>query len=180
MEPTRPWYVLTGGPCAGKTTLIEALGAMGYKTMPEAARAFIEQELAKGRTIEEIRADKVDFQHRLLPMKLEAQKALLEDEVVFFDRGMHDTIAYLAQIGVHDDEKTNAAVAQTHYQKVFVLDRLPLEYDGARTETSEEADEIDGLLFKVYEESGIPTMRVPVMPIEDRIAFIFANIDMTK
>ena len=172
---TPPWYVLTGGPSSGKTTLLGRLEEMGYMPVPETARIFIEQELASGKTLEQIRGDKVKFQHDMLPMKIEAERNLPKDRVVFFDRGMHDTVAYLAHAGVEHSEVVSAAINNTTYRKVFLLKRFPLVADNARTETDEEAEEIERLLFKTYRESGIPTIEVPTMPIEERVQFILEN-----
>jgi len=36
--------IITGGPGAGKTTLMNALGACGYATFPEGPRHLIEQQ----------------------------------------------------------------------------------------------------------------------------------------
>ena len=42
------WYVITGAPCSGKTTLIEQLADKGYRTIPETARLYMENEMAAG------------------------------------------------------------------------------------------------------------------------------------
>ena len=49
------WHVITGGPCSGKTTLVDQLADKGFRTVPETARLYIEKEMARGRTIDEIR-----------------------------------------------------------------------------------------------------------------------------
>ena len=36
------WYVITGPPCSGKTTLIDKLEALGYPVVHEVARWVIE------------------------------------------------------------------------------------------------------------------------------------------
>ncbi len=42
------FYVITGGPGAGKTSLLEALAAAGHACMPEAGRAVIRDQRAIG------------------------------------------------------------------------------------------------------------------------------------
>lgn len=42
------FFVLTGGPGAGKTTLINYLADLGYRCMPEAGRAVIRQQRGCG------------------------------------------------------------------------------------------------------------------------------------
>ena len=44
------WHVITGGPCYGKTTLIQLLAERGFRKVPEMARLYIEEEVARGRT----------------------------------------------------------------------------------------------------------------------------------
>jgi hypothetical protein len=49
------WHVTTGAPSSGKTSLIDQLANKGFRTVPETARVHIEKEMARGRTIDEIR-----------------------------------------------------------------------------------------------------------------------------
>lgn len=42
------FFVLTGGPGSGKTTLIEALRTAGFATLPEAGRGIIRDQMAIG------------------------------------------------------------------------------------------------------------------------------------
>jgi predicted ATPase len=39
------WYVITGAPSSGKTTLLKELEELGYRVIHEVARAFIEMEM---------------------------------------------------------------------------------------------------------------------------------------
>jgi predicted ATPase len=48
LPETDRYFVITGGPGSGKTTLIEALGARGLRHMSEAGRAIIQDQLAIG------------------------------------------------------------------------------------------------------------------------------------
>lgn len=171
-----PWYVITGGPCAGKTTLIKELKKRGYPVVEEAARAYIDQEKAKGKTLEEIRADEVGFQHAIIPMKQAAEEACSQTEVTFFDRGMHDSVAYLAHAGVTNDPILAAVLPHSRYRKVFLPDLLPLVQDGARTETKEEARMIHNDIRTAYETAGMEVVRVPVMSVKKRADFILKRL----
>lgn len=173
---TNPWYVITGGPCSGKTTLINALAAKGYRTVPEAARAVLERGLAAGKTVEEMHADEPAFQRELLQEKLAAEASLPEDEPVFFDRGIPDSIAYFARAGVTDDPALAAAVAGMKYRKAFLLELLPYVNDPARVEPEAEAKKIHEMIAGAYERAGIETVRVPVMTSEERLAFVLSRL----
>lgn len=172
---TPPWYVITGGPCAGKSTVLEELARRGYRTEPEAARVYIEEALARGEQLEDVRRDELAFQRNILRIKVDIEKKLPKGETIFFDRGVHDSIAYYKLCDAGVDEELAEAVAQAHYRKAFLLDMVHFEEDHARTETAEEASQIHNWLERGYTEHGIPVVRVPVMPVEERAALILAN-----
>jgi hypothetical protein len=131
MTTPPPWYVLTGGPCAGKTTLLAELEKRGYKTVPEAARTYIDQERAKGRTLEEIRSDEGAFQHALIPMKVSAEQNASKDDVTFFDRGMHDSLVYFSYAGVsHHPELDEPIPPQGAEFDEFDDEFAPPQYGG--------------------------------------------------
>eukprot|EP01134_Creolimax_fragrantissima_P005344 CFRG5344T1 len=54
------WVVITGAPCSGKSTLLEALRRRGHYTIPEASRIYTNAALKKGLTVQEVRANE-DF-----------------------------------------------------------------------------------------------------------------------
>ena len=55
-KPTN-WYVITGGPCSGKTTTVNMLTAKGYKTTIEHARHYLDTQHRNGKTIEEVKKE---------------------------------------------------------------------------------------------------------------------------
>lgn len=173
---TNPWYVITGGPCAGKTTLIEELSRRGYRTVPEAARLHIETELAKGRTLADIRKDEVAFQETLIDMKVDAEKQLPSGEVIFFDRGIHDSEAYLRICGVEHDPVLETAMQGTAYRKAFLLDLVSYMPDHVRVEDPVLAKRIHELLYESYAAHGVPVVRVPVLPVAERADFVLKNL----
>ena len=179
MQPTPPWYVLTGGPSAGKSTLIAELEKRGYKTIPEAARTVIEREVAVGRDFRSLRRDASAFQKEVLRLKIEWERAASKDETLFLDRGIPDSIAYYRVEGVAEDAELSEACARSKYRRVFLLDFISEENfteDGARSETWEEAQKIDRELERAYRELGHDLLRVPVMPVSERVTFILENL----
>lgn len=176
MTTPPPWYVLTGGPCAGKTTLLAELEKRGYKTVPEAARTYIDQERAKGRTLEKIRSDEGVFQHALIPMKVSAEQNASKDDVTFFDRGMHDSLVYFSYAGVSHHPELDEALTHSHYRKVFILDMLPYEKDDARTENYDTASQIHLDLKTAYQNAGMEVVEVPVMPVSARADFVLSHL----
>ncbi len=132
---TRPWYVVTGGPSSGKTTLLHELKKQGHVTIPEAARVVIDQSLAKGLTLAEIRADEKHFQDIVMKYKVDAEAHLDQTQLTFFDRGLHDTIAYLHANQLNIEDWVQQAVSGALYHKIFWLEPLmTYEQDYARNE----------------------------------------------
>lgn len=176
-EKTNNWYVITGTLSSGKTTVIRKLAERGFRTVPELARVYIDEELAKGKSIEEIRVNELEFQQRILQMKIDVEKTLPKDETVFLDRGIPDSVAYYKLSGLEKDNFLENTVSECSYAKVFLLDMVEYKKDYARTETDEERREIQHLLEAAYTEYGFEVVKVPVMETKDeRVGFILFNI----
>jgi predicted ATPase len=170
------WYVITGGPFAGKTTLIRALEKLGYEVEEESARAYIDEELQKGKTIEVIRGDEALFQQAIFDRKIERHSSLPQDKTIFFDRGLPDSIAYLRANDLKVTSEVETATKHSAYKKVFILDLVGHSIDHARTESKELASRIHTELARAYEELGIPVVRVPVLPVSERVQFVLNNL----
>jgi predicted ATPase len=93
------WYVITGGPSTGKTTILNILKSKGHKVFPEIARIVIDEGIAKGLSVEQIRRDEKKFQMKVLKRKQQIEANHQADKLTFFDRGMHDTLAYMRSYG---------------------------------------------------------------------------------
>ena len=94
------FFVVTGGPGAGKTTLIDALARAGYARSVEAARAIIQDQLA-------IRCgalpwcDPAMFTEMMLSWEMRSYRlACAEAGPVFFDRGVPELAGYLRLVGL--------------------------------------------------------------------------------
>jgi predicted ATPase len=165
------WYVITGAPSSGKTTLLAELEKTGYHVVHEVARTIIESELARGRTLQQIRADKKSFENRILEAKIALEARLAKNEVIFLDRGVPDSIAYFKISGL-DPAIAWAKSRPDHYRKVFLLDRLPFQKDHVRIEESATAAELERALEMGYRELGYAVQRINVMPVADRLKII--------
>jgi predicted ATPase len=70
MKEPNQWYVITGAPCSGKTSVIHELEKRGYHIVTETARAHIEKQLAKGLTLSQIKEDELAFERHILHLKI--------------------------------------------------------------------------------------------------------------
>ena len=170
------WYVITGGPSSGKTTTVSLLKERGYKTTIEHARHYIDTQLVTGKTVEEIRSNQIAFQQGVLEMQVAQEQELSPTDTVFLDRALPDALAYYRFLGLREDEKLRNALQGASYKKVFILDPLPLTNDYARTEDEVAQKKIHQLLTEVYESFSFPVVHVPVLPPDERVDFILANL----
>ncbi len=170
------WNVITGGPCTGKTTVVEVLSAMGYATTIEHARHYIDPHKETGMTVEEIRANKRKFQHGILEMQIEEETKLDPNEMVFLDRALPDALAYYQFLGLDYDDDVLEMSERFCYMTVFILARLPLINDCARLEDVESQIRIHNLIMEVDGSFHCPIVHVPVLPPQERVGFILNHI----
>lgn len=158
----RIWeFVVTGGPCAGKTTglsvLEKTLTNKGFKVIvvAETATELISSGICPWEIENEI------FQSLLISRTLnkeettrKAAEALKKDTVIFYDRGLLDNKAYMSQKMFEKILAENGMTeidAREKYDGVFHLvtaaegaeEFYTLANNEARTETVEQAKELD-------------------------------------
>ena len=169
------WHAIAGAPCSGKTTLIGALADKGYRTVPESGRAYVEGELAKGRTDDEIFGDGTILQRGILALQLRSERRLPVHDLAFLDSASPSCLAYLRVFGLNP----NAILAECfhhRYASVFVLDRFLFQQDGVRFEDDATAGLIDEWLSPDYSALGYRVVRVPVLSVKDRLRFILETL----
>ena len=115
------WYVITGGPCSGKTTTVNMLSEKGYKTTVEYARHYLDTQRQNGRSIEEVTKNQEEFQSGVLDMQLEQEASLNPKEVVFLDRAIPDALAYYRFLNLAPSQKLLRAISNVNYKKIFIL-----------------------------------------------------------
>ena len=97
------WHVLTGAACSGKTTLIDMLSDLGYHTVPEVPRFYIEGELAKGRTLESIFGNVAD-ERAMADMQQRIECGLEPAQITFLDRAIPDFLWFWRLLGLNPNE----------------------------------------------------------------------------
>lgn len=165
------WHVITGAPSCGKTTLIDLLYDKGFQTAPEGARLHLEKEIARGRTVQEIRSNEVALQCGIKDMQLEIERGLSADDLIFLDRAVPDCLAWYRVFGLDPNEFLKECF-QHRYASVFMLDRLPLQLDGLRYKDDALQDFTEDWHTRDYIALGYRIVRVPVLPPEERLGFI--------
>jgi len=169
------WHVITGASCSGKTTLIDLLAGKGFKTAPEVGRQYFEKELAKGRTIEEIRQDRATLTCLVYGLWVKLEAGLPAAEVTFLDRGLPDSLAFYRFAGMNPNEILPDCF-QHRYASVFMLNRLPYQRDGVRAGDDATAAYFESWMSRDYRALGYNVVRVPVLEPEERLAFILDRL----
>ena len=169
------WHVISGAPSSGKTTMIDQLADKGFHIFPEVARQYFERELEKGRTIDEIREDRAALTCEIYTMWVDLVHGLRTDEVIFHDRGIPDGLAFFRIAGM-DPNEILPDCFQHRYVSVFFLDRLPYQQDGIRGGDDASAAYMESWMIRDYHELGYNVIRVPVLPPEERLAFILERL----
>jgi predicted ATPase len=168
--------VITGAPSCGKTTLIEELANQGFQTVPETARLYIEREMAKGQGIHPIRTDAAALQRRIKDLQLRVERGLRVDDVLFLDGAVPGSLAYYRVFGLNPNEFLLECFHH-RYASVFVLDPLPFQPDDERVE---EIAAVQGYLDEWYSRDykalGYDVVRVPVLAVQGRLAFVLERL----
>lgn len=169
------WTVVTGAPCSGKTAVIDELARRGYRVVPEAARAYIEAELEKGRRLDEIKSDPRRFEGHIFRAKRRLEARLPAGERLFLDRALPDSIAYYVLEGLDPAEPRRQSL-RVRYRRIFLFERLTFVTDPARSENALAADRIERLIGAAYRDLGYAVIRVPVMPVPARTEFVLNRL----
>ncbi|HMH21368.1 MAG TPA: AAA family ATPase [Puia sp.] len=173
-----PRYVITGGPGAGKTSLLAALGALRYACSEEASRQLIMEEAAKGSGCLPW-TNLTCFAEKALVRMVASWHDAAEQAVTFFDRGIPDINAYLTVAGLPVSANQEEALRRYPYARtVFLLTPWREIYvqDEARWQTFEEAETIGHQLANVYSKSGYEIVELPKCPVDQRVDFIIKRI----
>lgn len=169
-------YVIAGGVCSGKTSVINELQKRGYRVVPETARELIDEGMEEGKTLEEARGDVLSFQRRVLRRQEEKEAVLPHDEVVFLDRANPDARAFLRFSNLAEPEDVTEALSRCSYEKVFMLEPIRFESDYYRVETAADIERLHDEHVRAYQSLGFQIVDVPVMPVEERVDFILKNL----
>jgi predicted ATPase len=170
--------IITGGPCTGKTSLIEALSFKDYTVHPEFARVVIAEQLALKTDLVPW-LNNVGFSSLVLEKMLALNASITDHKLHFFDRGIPDLAAYLHVTHNSLPDGFAAALTQANYHStVFLLPPWEEIYanDNERKESFDKALEIYHALKSTYKDLGFDVVEVPKLPIEERLDYILQMV----
>ncbi len=174
------FYVLTGGPGAGKTSVLTALSARGYKCVPESGRAVIKDEVRLGGTALPW-ADKAAFALRMEEMDRQSHEeaSTVLPQPLFFDRGLPDVLGYLSLEGLTVPDSLRRACDERRYANVvFIAPPWEAIYtrDAERKQDFAEAQRTFVMMAQTYADLGYRLIELPLGSVEMRAAFILSHV----
>lgn len=171
------FVVITGGPGAGKTTLIEALRGRGYACVPEAARAIVRDQMAIGGTLHVGDSDGYAETTMTWDMRNHREAAGLP-RPVFFDRGLPDRLGFAVAGGEPVPPHVATAVARFRYDLVFAAPPWAEIYsnDAERTQSFAHALRVYDFCVAGYRLAGYEPVELPKVGIEERVAFVLDHL----
>jgi predicted ATPase len=180
---TDRFVVVTGGPGAGKTTLIDALEEAGYARTIEAGRAIIQDQQAKGGHA--LPWDDSDsFAEAMLAWDIGSYRAAeTVDDFVFFDRGIPDIVGYLRLTGSPVPPRIEQAAATFRYHsRVFITPPWREIYlqDSERKQDFDEAVRTYDALTATYTAYGYSLLELPFAPIAERVRFVLEMLGVSR
>lgn len=171
-------FVITGGAGAGKTTLLQELQKRFFTCIPEVAREIIREQVAmQGNALPW--KNKVLYLQMMFDRSVDSYKAAVKNKnsLIFFDRGIPDSITYAKIIGFEKTEGMEHEASHYRYnQTIFFLSpwRDIYTMDEERKQSWEEAVTSSELNAKTYRRFNYTLIDVPNESPEKRADFILA------
>jgi len=167
-------YVITGGPCSGKTWTLREIKKLGYHVVDETATIVKEEEQAKKNPILPDN-NFLKFENKILIRQLTLE-AKLDKFPAFLDRSLVDMVPYFQNRGIALPEELQYAIETNRYTKVFLLTPWP-EYQKTkvRQESAEKAKKLHELTEQAYREAGYEPIKVPLVEAPERAEYIIKH-----
>ena len=169
--------LITGGPGAGKTSLIYELKKRNFNCEHEIVRSLTIEGKKHGND-QAFLIEPLKFTKKLLDLRINQFNKIQKNEITFYDRGVHDTLAYLKYINVNIGDDLIKKCLKIKYNRVFVLPPWEKIYqrDDCRYESFEESIKIFNQIIKTYEYFKMNTIILKQGTIEDRVDKILSYI----
>ncbi|HTW68224.1 MAG TPA: AAA family ATPase [Bryobacteraceae bacterium] len=172
-------FVISGGPGAGKTTVLMELARLGFGYAPEVARQIIQEQMRSGGTALPW-ADRKAYTDVMLQCSIESfKKHTPASHPLFADRGIPDTLCYARLIGLDETGDIERACRRYRYAAlVFLAPPWKEIYhaDGERKQDFGEAERTYQYMAEVYREYGYETVELPKLPAAARAEFILNQL----
>lgn len=168
-------FVITGGPGAGKSTLVDALRGAGEACVDEAGRAVIRQQRASGGDALPW-ADRDAYWRAMFERDLAAHQAATAAGLrTFFDRGLPDLLGYAALAGLTPPPAAVREIERAAYSPiVFTAPPWREIYvnDAERKQDWSEAVQTYQAVTRAYVDLGYRIVELPLCDVHRRVRFV--------
>ncbi|HAT8890284.1 TPA: AAA family ATPase [Legionella pneumophila subsp. pneumophila] len=175
------FYILTGSPGSGKSSILTALSKKSFSVIEEPARKILaQQRLIDGEGVYD--RNPFLFKELMLSCMLMDYENASKYDIVFFDRGIPDIIAYSKNFGLNSGAELQASQIYRYNTTVFFLPAWHDIYvnDAERKLSFEEAQLFEDDLRQIYTKLEYKLVDVPFGSIKDRVNFILNLIRGSK
>ena len=169
--------VLAGGPSTGKTSVLNELIKLEFHCFQEAAREIFSDYQKRG---SDFKSDPYKISKEIYKRRhhdyYQADNLNCKENIVFYDRGVHEITAYLRSINKSSSYWDNLPT-KYKYDLIFIFQPWKEIYkkDKERIEEFSDAKKISPFINEIYIESGIKIIEVPIISIRERVKFILEN-----
>lgn len=176
------YFILTGGPGSGKSSIISVLKNMGYICVDEAARQIIQEQANIGGDALHNK-DQIKFRDLMLSRSIADYHSVSESEcLVFFDRGIPELISYCHLIQCEVPEAISQATKLYRYNhRVFIAPpwKEIYRHDMERKQDWDEAVATHQHIAAAYVEAGYELIELPKTSVNERVEFILHQSSQT-
>lgn len=170
--------IITGAMGSGKSTVLKLLKEEGFITIAEPAREVLaEQRACYGDGVPE-KNPKLFTELMLSRSVQNYEQAQHLQEIVIYDRGIPDNIAYTELFKISSDDAHAAAKLYRYFNNVFIFPAWQEIYttDDERKMKFPEAAAFGKAIQAIYLSYGYKLIEVPKVSPKARMMFIKANI----
>jgi predicted ATPase len=170
--------VFTGGPGAGKTTVLLALKSIGYTVVGDSARTIIQDRRQRGLSP---RPNAYEFAQEVLRRDVEnyASHASAQGPV-FFDRSALDALCMLDLVTPLNELELSLWLSRCQYSsKVFLFPpwRAIFANDNERDQTFEQAESVNRSAQEWYRKCQYQVLEVPKVSVSQRCAYVLQALE---
>lgn len=166
--------VLTGGPGAGKTSVLDELARRGFAVLPDSARAVIAERQQAGLAP---RPAPIEFARAVLARDL-AQAEASGAGWTFFDRCALEPLGMLDELQALRADDAALLRSLRYHPTVFLFPAWRAIYvtDAQRDHDFDHAQRVQDACARWYAQCGYHVVTVPCVPVAERADFILRTL----